>query len=55
MKIPPRFVETTSGAVILLGIQFLSLPVLAAGLLLLGIGRIFRSGRSPATPDERGR
>lgn len=45
MKIPPRFEETLAGAVILLGIQFLSLPFLAAGLLLFGIGRIVRSSR----------
>jgi hypothetical protein len=45
MKTSPGIAETTAGAVILLGIQFLSLPVLAAGLLLLGIGWIIRSGR----------
>jgi hypothetical protein len=45
MKIPPGIAATTAGAVILLGIQFLSLPALAAGLLLLGIGWIIRSGR----------
>ena len=45
MKIPPRFAETTAGAFVLLGIQFLSLPVIAVGLLLFGIGQIVRSGR----------
>jgi hypothetical protein len=43
MERPPYFAETAAGAVILISIQFLSLPGLVAGLLLLGIGRFVRS------------
>ena len=49
MKNPASFSETAAGVLILLGLQFLSLPVLAAGLLLFGIGRIVRSGRLKTT------
>ena len=44
MERSPYFAETTAGAVVLVGHQFLSLPVLVGGLVLLGIARlVFRS------------
>ena len=45
MERPAYFAETAAGAVILIAIQFLSLPLLVAGLLLLGIGRLVKSRR----------
>lgn len=35
------FAETATGAVVLLAIQFLSLPILAVGLALVGIAKLF--------------
>ena len=43
------FAETAIGAVVLLAIQFLSLPVLVGGLALIGIVKLvssFRTARS---------
>ncbi|MFL6232427.1 MAG: hypothetical protein ACJ76N_04780 [Thermoanaerobaculia bacterium] len=37
MRESPYFAETAVGAVTLVAIQFLSLPILAGGLALLGI------------------
>jgi hypothetical protein len=43
--------DTAAGVLVLLGIQFLSLPALVVGLLVLGIGQIVRTmrRRSPDT------
>lgn len=47
---PPKyFAETAIGAVVLLAIQFLSVPVLVGGLTLIGIVKLvssFRAARS---------
>ena len=40
------FAETAIGAVVLVAIQFLSLPVLAAGLALIGIAKLFSASRA---------
>lgn len=37
------FAETAVGAVVLLAIQFLSLPILAGGLALIGIAKLVSS------------
>ena len=44
------FAETAIGAVVLLAIQFLSLPVLVGGLLLIGIAKLVSA--SGATKTE---
>jgi len=46
MQQAPYFAETAVGAVILLSIQFLSLPMLIGGLALLGIVRLVRKARA---------
>jgi hypothetical protein len=38
---PKYFAETAAGAVVLLSIQFLSLPLLVIGLSLIGAAKIF--------------
>jgi hypothetical protein len=43
------FAETAIGAVVLVAIQFLSLPVLVGGLALIGIAKLFSSSRSTHT------
>jgi hypothetical protein len=35
------FAETAIGAVVLIALQFLSLPILAGGLALIGIAKLF--------------
>jgi hypothetical protein len=40
------FAETAIGAVVLLSIQFLSLPLLVGGLALIGILKLFSSLRT---------
>lgn len=40
------FAETAIGAVVLLAIQFLSLPILAGGLALIGIVKLVSSLRT---------
>jgi hypothetical protein len=40
------FAETAIGAVVLVAIQFLSLPVLVGGLALIGIAKLFFSLRA---------
>ena len=40
------FAETAVGAVVLLSLQFLSLPLLVVGLALIGIWKIFSSLRT---------
>jgi hypothetical protein len=40
---PAYFAETAVGAVVLLSIQFLSLPILIGGLALIGIVKLSRS------------
>ncbi len=43
------FAETAIGAVVLVAIQFLSLPVLAAGLALIGTAKLVSSLRAAKT------
>jgi hypothetical protein len=43
---PQYFAETTAGAVVLLAVQFLSLPVLFGGLALLGIVKLVARWRA---------
>ncbi|HEX3554352.1 MAG TPA: hypothetical protein VIA62_14090 [Thermoanaerobaculia bacterium] len=43
------FAETAIGAVVLLSIQFLSLPVLVGGLALIGITKLFLRLRTGST------
>jgi hypothetical protein len=40
------FAETAVGAVVLLSLQFLSLPILVGGLVLIGVWKIFSSFRT---------
>jgi len=40
-KPPEHFAETTIGAVVLVAIQFLSLPVLVGGLVLIAVAKLF--------------
>lgn len=40
-----HFAETGPGAMTLLGIQFLSLPLLLGGLVLIGLKKLFRTKR----------
>ena len=42
----PYFEETTLGAVVLIALQFLALPVLVGGLALLGIARLVARARA---------
>jgi hypothetical protein len=42
-----HFAETATGVVVLIAIQFLSLPVLVGGLALIGITKLFFSLRTP--------
>ena len=46
MEKPPYFAETAAGAVTLVAIQFLSLPLLIGGFALLGIGWLVRRRRA---------
>ena len=41
-----HFAETAVGAVVLLSLQFLSLPLLAGGLALIGLGKLFSRYRA---------
>ncbi|HYO15944.1 MAG TPA: hypothetical protein VE685_22315 [Thermoanaerobaculia bacterium] len=41
-----HFAETGTGAVTLLALQFLSLPLLLAGLAWMGLKKLFRTKRS---------
>jgi hypothetical protein len=43
------FAETAIGAVVLLAIQFLSLPLLVGGLTLIGIAKLVSASRAPKT------
>ena len=43
------FAETAIGAVVLVAIQFLSLPILAGGLALIGIAKLVSRWRSAGT------
>ena len=49
MERTPYFAETAVGAVTLVAIQFLSLPVLIGGLALLGIAQLVRRARRAKT------
>jgi hypothetical protein len=40
------FAETATGAVVLLALQFLSLPILVVGLALIGIAKLFSRYRT---------
>lgn len=40
-----HFAETGSGAVTLLGVQFLSLPLLLGGLAWMGLKKLFKTKR----------
>ncbi|HKI05496.1 MAG TPA: hypothetical protein VKK31_26175 [Thermoanaerobaculia bacterium] len=44
------FAETAVGAVVLVSIQFLSLPLLVGGLALIGIVKFFSRLRTPSRP-----
>lgn len=46
------FAETAIGAVVLVAIQFLSIPVLLGGLALIGIAKLVSSSRR--TPHASG-
>lgn len=47
---PPKyFAETAIGAVVLVAIQFLSVPVLVGGLALIGIVKLVSSLRAART------
>jgi hypothetical protein len=48
-KPPKYFAETAIGAVVLVAIQFLSIPVLVGGLALIGIAKLVSSLRTPRT------
>lgn len=43
------FEETAIGAVVLVALQFLSLPILAGGLALIGIVKLFSALRTANT------
>ena len=43
------FAETAAGAVVLLSLQFLSLPLLAGGLALIGIAKLVSASRAART------
>lgn len=45
-KPTPYFAETAVGAVVLLALQFLSLPILVGGLALIGVWKIVSSFRT---------
>ena len=46
MERAPYFAETAVGAVVLLAIQFLSLPILLGGLALIGLARLVSKWRT---------
>jgi len=46
------FAETAIGAVVLVAIQLLSLPVLVGGLALIGIAKLVSSSRSTHPSKE---
>jgi hypothetical protein len=50
MERAPYFAETTLGAVVLVAIQLLSLPVLVGGLAALAIARLVSRSRA-ANPE----
>ncbi|HWM89287.1 MAG TPA: hypothetical protein VN493_00820 [Thermoanaerobaculia bacterium] len=43
------FAETAIGAVVLIAVQFLSLPILIGGLALIGIARLLFRSRTART------
>ncbi len=43
------FAATAIGAVVLVAIQFLSLPILVGGLALIGVAKLVSSRRAPKT------
>ena len=47
---PKYFGETAVGAVVLLSIQFLSLPLLVIGLSLIGAAKLFSRWRAARNP-----
>jgi hypothetical protein len=47
---PKYFAETAVGAVVLLSIQFLSLPLLVIGLSLVGSAQLFSQWRAARNP-----
>lgn len=49
MERTPYFAETAIGAVVLLAIQFLSLPILIGGLALIGVARFILRSRTANT------
>jgi hypothetical protein len=49
MQQTPYFAETAVGAVTLVAVQFLSLPILIGGLALLGIVRLALRSRAAKT------
>ena len=46
---PTYFAETAIGAVVLIALQFLSLPILVGGLALIGLAKLISSSRSVHT------
>ena len=44
-----HFAETAIGAVVLIALQFLSLPILVGGLALIGIAKLFYRLRASPT------
>jgi hypothetical protein len=49
MERAPYFAETAIGAVVLVAIQFLSLPVLIGGLILIGVAKLVLRSRTANT------
>jgi hypothetical protein len=49
MERVPYFAETAIGAVVLVAIQFLSLPVLIGGVVLIGVARFVLRSRTTNT------
>ncbi len=45
MERAPYFAETAIGAVLLIAIQFLSLPILIGGVILIGVTRFVLRSR----------
>jgi hypothetical protein len=49
------FAETAVGAVVLIALQFLSLPILVGGLVFVGIAKLFFASRTDPTRDHAGK
>jgi len=46
MERAPYFAETAIGAVVLVALQFLSLPILVGGLALIGLAKLVSRART---------